>query len=149
MKNNEKYVRWVIRFIALEWIIVIIKAVFGAFASLMNNAIADQVLFFGVPILRPESWHYETMFASIYIVWVMYLLVAAKNPKKYTTFISFTIWANISHGTLMIIQALVIEPEFYRFLFDGFAHIIPPVLLLILRRHDNDQKKKYTSPNTA
>jgi hypothetical protein len=46
------------------------------------------------------------MLFVIYIVWSLFLLVAAENPSRYASFLRFTMWANFAHAGLMAFQAL-------------------------------------------
>ena len=57
------------------------------------------------PVLRfqPYNAHYESMMASIHIVWAVMLWRASDDPAKHALFIDFTIWANVAHGAVMLI----------------------------------------------
>jgi hypothetical protein len=52
-----------------------------------------------------EHMHVPPMLMVIYIVWGVFLLRAAGNPEGYRSFLSFTMWANLAHGALMVVQA--------------------------------------------
>lgn len=141
-QRREKYIRWTIRFIAIELWIFTAKATVGVIVLLSQSALTNDLLFFGVPLMRPYAWEYETMIASIYIVWATYLWRASKNPERQTALINFTIWANLLHGSVMIIQAIIHDHEVYRLLFDSATLLIPPIILLSLRFHDFTASKK-------
>jgi len=49
--------------------------------------------------------HVPPMLMVIYIVWGVFLLRAASDPRSYGSFLSFTMWANLAHGLLMVVQA--------------------------------------------
>src|SRR6185312_2595628 len=49
--------------------------------------------------------HVPPMLMVIYIVWGVFLLRAASDPRSYGSFLSFTMWANFAHGLLMVMQA--------------------------------------------
>jgi hypothetical protein len=66
------------------------------------------------------------MLMVIYIVWGIFLLLAARDPQRYASFLSFTMWANLAHGLLMAVQAATeIQHYWSKFLTD-----IPFVLIL-------------------
>lgn len=53
----------------------------------------------------------EQMISIIYIVWGVFLWLAAKDPFKHSMFINFTIAANVAHFGLMAVQSLVMPGE--------------------------------------
>jgi hypothetical protein len=72
--------------------------------------------------------HVPPMLLLIYVVWGIFLLRAAGNPRAYTSFLDFTMWANLAHGLLMAVQALTdLDRYWSKFLTD-----IPFVLILAL-----------------
>ncbi|GAA2825808.1 DUF6632 domain-containing protein [Nonomuraea rubra] len=75
-----------------------------------------------------EHAHVPPMLFAIYIVWGVFLLVAARNPLANRSFLSFTMWANLAHGLLMAGQAAMdLDRYWSKFLTD-----IPFVLILAL-----------------
>jgi hypothetical protein len=52
-----------------------------------------------------EPCHVPPMLFAIYLVWAVFLLLAAREPDAHWSFLSFTIWANLAHGLLMAVQA--------------------------------------------
>lgn len=89
-----------------------------------------------------EHMHVPPMLMVIYVVWGIFLLRAARDPKSYSSFLSFTMWANLAHGLLMAVQAATeIQHYWSKFLTD-----IPFVLILALgiylwRRKDTAQNR--------
>jgi hypothetical protein len=85
--------------------------------------------------------HVPPMLMVIYIVWGVFLLRAASDPRSYGSFLSFTMWANLVHGLLMAVQAATeISHYWSKYLTD-----IPFVLILALgiflwRRADRAQQ---------
>jgi hypothetical protein len=72
--------------------------------------------------------HVPPMLLLIYVVWGVFLLRAAGNPQAYSSFLSFTMWANLAHGVLMAVQAAMdIDRYWSKFLTD-----VPFVLILAL-----------------
>ena len=73
-----------------------------------------------------EHMHVPPMLMVIYIVWGVFLLLAAAHPYGYGSFLRFTAWANLAHGGLMIVQAATeLDKYWSKFLTD-----IPFVLIL-------------------
>jgi hypothetical protein len=46
--------------------------------------------------------HVAMMLAAIYLTWAVFLLMAARQPADYTSFLNFTMWANLVHGLVMV-----------------------------------------------
>lgn len=75
-----------------------------------------------------EHAHVPPMLFAIYIVWAVFLLIAARNPLAHTSFLAFTMWANLAHGLLMVAQAATALDRYWsKFLTD-----IPFILILAL-----------------
>lgn len=65
-------------------------------------------------VLRFLRWdilskHVELMIEIVYLVWGIFMLLAARKPVAYLSFLQFTLWANLAHGLLMIPQALMVS----------------------------------------
>jgi hypothetical protein len=54
-----------------------------------------------------QPCHVPPMLFVIYLVWAVFLFLAARKPLAYASFLSFTMWANFFHGLLMGGQALM------------------------------------------
>jgi len=73
--------------------------------------------------IMPASWsweplqpEYEQMILGVYATLGVFLFLAAKEPSKHESLIWFTIWSNIVHAAIMLVQALkdpVERPNFY------------------------------------
>jgi FtsH-binding integral membrane protein len=61
---------------------------------------------------RPEG-HVAPMLFAIYLVWGLFFFLAANNPLKYESFLTFTMWANLVHGLLMVPMALFDTSHMY------------------------------------
>ena len=64
-------------------------------------------------LLWPSGWrwephhaHYEQMMVGIYFTLGVFLLLAAREPLRHLSFIWFTVWVSIAHGSIMAVQAL-------------------------------------------
>jgi hypothetical protein len=72
--------------------------------------------------------HVAPMLFVVYIAWAVFLLLAARKPSAYASFLSFTMWANLAHGLLMVVQAATDMDRYWsKFLTD-----IPFILILAL-----------------
>ncbi|MBN9486022.1 MAG: hypothetical protein J0H44_02315 [Alphaproteobacteria bacterium] len=67
--------------------------------GLMNWTIWNGVICGGQPCYVPP------MLFIIYLVWAAFLFLAARDPYRYRSFLTFTAWANLFHGLLMSVQA--------------------------------------------
>lgn len=64
-------------------------------------------------VLWPSGWawhhgrsEYLEMIIAIYATLGVFLLLAARDPERHTSLISFTIWSSIVHGGVMAVQAM-------------------------------------------
>jgi hypothetical protein len=55
---------------------------------------------------EPHHVHYEQMMVGIYFTLGVFLLLAAREPLRHLSFIWFTVWLSIVHGSIMAVQAL-------------------------------------------
>ena len=97
-----------------------------------------------------EHAHVPPMLLLIYVVWGVFLLRAAGNPPAYLSFLNFTMWANLAHGLLMVVQAAM---DFDRY-WSKFFTDIPFVLILalgiyLLRPSANPQQPAVVSDQTV
>ena len=75
-----------------------------------------------------EPCHVPPMLFVIYLAWAVFFFLAARKPLAYRSFLSFTMWANVSHGAIMIVQAVMhLDRYWSKFLTD-----IPFVVILAL-----------------
>jgi hypothetical protein len=58
--------------------------------------------------------HVPPMLFVIFVVWGVFLLRAARNPRAYSSFLDFTIWASVAHGLLMIGQVATELERYWR-----------------------------------
>lgn len=90
------------------------------------NALRYALIFFGLflfliyPLMHlwpsgwrwePSQYKYEQMIVGIYATLGVFMLIASKNPLEHASLIWFTIWSNIVHATIMLIQAFVDPSE--------------------------------------
>jgi hypothetical protein len=78
---------------------------------------------------QPED---EQMIMGIYATLGVFLIRAAKNPREHLSLIWFTIWLNIVHGGIMLVQAIVDENEWANLLGDVPALFLVASVLWVL-----------------
>jgi hypothetical protein len=93
--------------------------------------------------------HVGPMLFVIYITWAIFLIKAAENPWRNSLFFDFTMWANLVHGLLMIVQMLFSHHDAWKMLTD-----VPYILVLAagiawLRPDRNDGTKVATEMEHA
>ena len=54
----------------------------------------------------PPQPEYEQMMMGVYATLGVFLILAARDPLKNKSLIWFTVWSNIVHATIMLVQAL-------------------------------------------
>jgi len=75
-----------------------------------------------------QPCHVPPMLFTIYLVWGVFFLLAARKPLAYVSFLNFTMWANLFHGLLMVVQATMDMGHYWSKWFTD----IPFVLILAL-----------------
>ena len=70
-------------------------------------------------VLWPSGWSWHTgkseylqMIIAIYATLGVFLILAARNPGRHLTLISFAIWSSIAHGAVMAVQSMA-SPELH------------------------------------
>ena len=58
-----------------------------------------------------EGYYYFQMIVGIYAVLGIYLIVAANNPDRHLSLISFTVWSSVVHALIMAAQAITDSNE--------------------------------------
>jgi hypothetical protein len=79
----------------------------GAPAGRLNWVIWNGVVCGGEPC------HVPPMLFTIYFVWAVFFLVAARNPVAYASFLTFTMWANLAHAVIMAVQATMMPQRYW------------------------------------
>jgi hypothetical protein len=72
------------------------------------------LLVYPLSIVWPSGWvwhggqgvYYFQMICGIYAVLGVFLIMAARDPARYRSVISFTVWSSIVHGLIMAVQAI-------------------------------------------
>ena len=79
------------------------------------------------------SKHVELMIEGIYLVWAIFMLLAARKPLAYLSFLDFTLWANLVHGLIMVPQAMMINGFMYKMFTDVAYCLVLAAGLWLLR----------------
>jgi hypothetical protein len=82
---------------------------------------------------EPLAKHIELMLEGVYLVWAVYFFVAARDPLRNLSFISFTAWANGVHGLIMVVQSLMMPMFHYKMFTDVAYCLVLAAGLVILR----------------
>ena len=87
-----------LKYLALAMRVIGVIAIFGLYP---------------LTVLWPSGWawhsgrsEYMEMILSIYATLGVFLILAASNPQKHTSLISFAIWSSIAHAAVMAVQSL-------------------------------------------
>jgi len=96
--------------------------------------------------IAPESWgwgprqsEYEQMIVVIYATLGVFLILAAKNPSEHRSLLWFTVWSSITHGGIMLYQALVSDGHEHANLFGDIPALfaVAIVLWFLMPAHRN------------
>ncbi len=97
--------------------------IFGVFA--MMNYIAPESWGWG-----PRQSEYEQMIVIIYATLGVFLILAAKDPSEHRSLLWFTVWSSITHGGVMLIQALVSDGHEHANLFGDIPALFAVAIVL-------------------
>ena len=75
----------------------------------------------------------ELMIEAVYFVWGIFMLLAARKPLAYLSFLDFTLWANLAHGLVMVPQAMMIGGFMYKMFSDVAYCLVLAAGLWMLR----------------
>ncbi|MBV9963335.1 MAG: hypothetical protein JO072_13910 [Parafilimonas sp.] len=78
------------------------------------------------------SKHVELMIEIVYLVWGIFMLLAARKPLAYLSFLHFTLWANLAHGLLMIPQAFMVGMKYKMFTDVAYCLVLAMGLFMLL-----------------
>jgi hypothetical protein len=82
---------------------------------------------------EPLAKQIELMLEGVYLVWAVYFFVAARDPLRNLSFISFTAWANGVHGLIMVVQSVMMPMFHYKMFTDVAYCLVLAAGLVILR----------------
>jgi hypothetical protein len=82
------------------------------------------------------SKHVELMIEMVYLVWGIFMLLAARKPLAYLSFLSFTLWANLAHGLLMVPQAIMVGMMYKMYTDIAYCLVLAIGLWILLPKGD-------------
>lgn len=86
------------------------------------------------------------MLFAVYIVWSIFIYLAARDPLAHTMFLDFTAWANLAHGIAMVPHALMMPEYHIKFLTDIPWVLLPAIAIAVLRRSGASSSQPIESP---
>ena len=97
-------------------------------------------------VLWPSGWawqpsqpEYEQMILGVYATLGVFLVLAARDPRRNKSLILFTAWSSLVHSGIMAVQALRDEAERGHLLGDvPVLALVGIVLLVLMRRQEAD-----------
>lgn len=92
-----------------------------------------------------EHMHVPPMLMVIYIVWGIFLLHAARNPRGYRSFLTFTMWANFAHGALMAVQACSELDRYWSKFFTDIPFVVILSLGIYLWQRTDPSRRRSAS----
>lgn len=103
-------------------------------------------LIYPLAMVWPSAWvwhggggeHYFLMICGIYAVLGLFLIRAARAPKKHKSLTEFAIWSSIVHVAIMTLQVSSNHMEICHLAGDIPALIILAAVLWYLSRHSTD-----------
>jgi len=104
------------------------------------------LLVYPLSMIWPSGWvwhggegtYYLQMICGIYAVLGVYLIAAARDPSKYRSLISFTIWSSVVHAGIMAAQAISDQREIGHLTGDVPALLIVAGVFWYLSPRDRD-----------
>jgi Family of unknown function (DUF6632) len=93
--------------------------------------------------------HVPPMLLLIYVVWGVFLLRAAGDPPEYSSFLNFTMWANVAHGVLMAAQAATDMDRYWSKFFTDIPFVLILALGIYLLRPGADRTADRSVPATT
>lgn len=98
------------------------------------------LLVYPLSLVWPSGWawhggegqYYFQMICGIYAVLGAYLIVAARNPAKYRSLVSFTVWSSVVHAVIMAAQAIGDDREHGHLVGDVPALLLVAIVLGLL-----------------
>lgn len=115
------------------------------FGSLFTLTALDSPMMQEGGALRALRWdvlskHVELMLEVVYLVWGVFMLLAARKPLAYLSFIDFTAWANLAHGLLMVPQAMSLHGYGHKLVTDVAYCLILAIGLFWLRPKGEERR---------
>lgn len=83
------------------------------------------------------------MLFTIYLVWAVFLFLAARRPLAYVSFLNFTMWANLFHGLLMGVQAAAMTAHYWAKWFTDIPFVLILALGIYVWRPSSSQEETF------
>lgn len=116
--RRYQWLQWVLRLSGISFLVFFGGAIVLNFLNMTPVFMQSEA---GQLFLRMLRWGgiegtaggiaYEYMIATIYVVWGIFLIMAAQAPLKHKLFIDFSVLGNVAHFGLMLLMGLIMENE--------------------------------------
>ena len=82
--------------------------------------------------LRPTGGTTAPMFYTILATLGLFLVLTARNPSAYRSFIAYAVWSSFAHAAVMALMAIQLPTKRGELLVGVAATALPAVLLFVL-----------------
>ena len=90
------------------------------------------------------SKHVELMIEIVYLIWGIFMFIAASKPLSNISFLNFTLWANLAHGMLMIPQAMMVGMMYKMYTDIAYCLILAIGLWILLPRSGETTETQFS-----
>ena len=111
--------------------------------ALVIFGLIASVGFFPLTRIWPSGWRwapdnelYLQMIMGVYATLGVFLLLAARDPRRHLSLIWFTVWSSVVHGGIMTVQAIVYPMHRGHLLGDVPALFLVAAVLAVLTPRD-------------
>jgi len=87
---------------------------------------------------QPNQPEYEQMFQGVYATLGIFLILAAREPRRHRSLILFTAWSSLVHAGIMAVQAIRDTAERGHLIGDVPALAVVGIVLLVLTPKGNN-----------
>ena len=83
-------------------------------------------------VLHPPRCTSAAMLNAVLATQGVFLMLAARNPSAYRSFIMFVVWSSVAHATVMALMAIQVTAQRTELLVSAALGGLTAVLLLVL-----------------
>lgn len=124
--------RWLPAYLRLFAVLVFIFGAMGVAVCAFGMPLHDFLARIFRWNMHPAEFPPSAMLGSIYVVWGIFIWLAARNPQANRMFIDFTVAGNAAHGAIMAYMALTMPGMLEHLFTDTMLLIVGVPVLLAL-----------------